>query len=137
MAREIKFRARRSDNGEWVYGFWYKGHRFDDAVKEVPLGNCRLFDCIITPDGIIFDVDPNTLGELTGLHDKNGKEIYEGDILKVICSCGHIENMPVVWGYSGWEVKQKWQHYFTSEKSWFEHMEVICNIYENPELLGS
>jgi len=51
MNRPIKFRAQRSDNKEFVYGFYYKGKRADQNALDVPLGYARLFDCIITEEG--------------------------------------------------------------------------------------
>ncbi len=80
--------------------------------------------------------------QYTGLRDKQGKEIYEGDILRIVCSCGHGENLPVEWrdGHNGYFARAEWQHNWDNnqlELNWTERAtEVIGNIYGNPELLN-
>jgi uncharacterized phage protein (TIGR01671 family) len=78
MNREIKFRGKRIDNGEWVYGYLV-GKAFDGTSKIIDIG--------IQKDGCYpVEVDPETVGQYTGEHTRlsgKGKEIWEGDRVKV------------------------------------------------------
>lgn len=138
--RNILFRGKRLDNGEWVYGYF---------VKYQPCASEDKFVCGIVPTYAsalyLIEVDPETVGEYTGLEDKNGTKIFEGDIVYVTPS----ENQTEIYlsGYCQvcYEdkfacfvlVSNKDSHATAVTFSAFadSDIEVVGNIYGNPELL--
>jgi len=129
--REIKFRALAAVNDkhsgikkcDMVYG------QFIQSGVDVP--------CIIFGDGEQIEIDRKTLGQLTGLEDKNGKDIYEGDL--ITNGSGRIGR--VLWhDISGsWDSEAQspdGTHVGFNTFHWKDMIEVIGNIHQHPELIG-
>lgn len=156
--RELRFRAKRLDNGEWVEGANiltlnteepFDAYMFaaGDAVytqEGDTFGNLR----IIT--GKLYKVNPDTVGQFTDLTDSHGKKIFEGDIVKLTDkNYGTEWTAQVVFGNPYSEYSWGWNFQHIGKKPqvntdillWVEmeevgvQCEVIGNIHDNPELL--
>nr|DAO22384.1 MAG TPA: YopX protein [Caudoviricetes sp.] len=133
MNREIKFRGKSID--EWVYGMLCKVNEGDTEHGEPIKYKIQTDEKEYGEYVNCFITDENTIGQYTGLHDKNGKEIYEGDIVKIKYRDEDIGK--VIYEHNGFSIdvtnmnKNYWRVSFVNN-----FIEVIGNIYENPELLG-
>lgn len=131
MNREIKFRGKdiENENG-WRYG----------SLVVYPDGNCVIVEFDKDENELSYDVYPETVGQFTGLYDKNGKEIYEGDIGKTK-EYGKFLGDKNFSGYDHFEVLlENGGFRLENEKRIFNltnnsHIEVVGNIHDNPELL--
>ena len=142
--REIKFRGKRIDNNQWVYGHYFISPLTDENSGTTPdvgwfflTGEKR--HCI-SSDGVVYVVIPETIGQFIGKFGKNGKEIYEGDITN------WCDNYPSIVRFNsegnteccGFELEEKgnedgvrW-HTF---QAYTNPIIVLGNIFDNPELL--
>ena len=128
--REILFRGKRCDNGEWVEGFYVRAdhHWHNNGIHK------DWIICGASANGGWFAlhnkyaVKKESLGQLTGLTDKNGKKIFEGDIIEWDeLEWGSKHREVVTWDYNLFAIKKD---------DWGEWCEVIGNIHDNPELIG-
>ena len=134
--REILFRGKRTDKGEWAEGYYI--HRPTAVCIGESNPSCIWVPPVDPDDSTkIFEVFSETVGQFTGLTDKNGRKIFEGDIIK--CKVHEI---------NGYRVRRGVVEYHgvgfimnLDPNSWYDQKnisfdcEVIGNIYDNPELL--
>lgn len=135
--REILFRGKRKNNGKWVYGF-YALFASNKGLKH------GIYTGTETGCVIPYEVDPETIGQFTGLTDRNGKKIFEGDIVKEWSSHWktplktEINIYEVVCEYLGSLHLIRKTEYGENSTPLYRRsvVEVIGNIYDSPELLG-
>ena len=139
--REILFRGKRTDCDAWVEGDLIQAFRGNQ------LSSCSIMPN--TPTAYCWKIDPKTVGQYTGLTDKNGKKIFEGDIVKCTDTINDFEfNAVVEFGNPNGEYNWGYQLKFISgEESNFDilcwvdmeetgaYIEVIGNIDDSPDLL--
>lgn len=134
--REILFRGKRVDNGEWVFGSYVFEPRRKGAFGQTISELDRERHYIVSKKNYEFwEVLPKTVGEYTGLTDENGKRIFEGDIVTYIGEVCIVkwdddtakfvlENENLVCDF-----EEVWCNRFKLK------IEVIGNVHDNPELL--
>jgi uncharacterized phage protein (TIGR01671 family) len=151
--REYKFRGKRKDNGEWVYGDLLHHSHWKDGSYWI-----RYFDeehqCFVS-----VKVDPDTVGEFAGRYDKNGNEVYEKDIVAFEVWHGGVEHIIAEMEAEKQGKKINWVRphvilfnkygafcmkpiEFIDDESWYgyeipdaDKIEIIGTVHDNPELL--
>lgn len=131
--REILFRGKRKDNGEWVEGAFYAYYDFKRTIVQIlkDRTNGR-------PD--TYEVIPETVEQYTGLTDKNGTKIFEGDILcerppmNKTAYIGYVtyDDELAVWRFM---IKNDTRYNGVLLGSYSNSYKIIGNIHDNPELL--
>lgn len=138
MSREILFRAKKVNDGEWVYGYIVKKHGLYFLYDIKNSDTCRQNNYLVEED---------TICQYTGLTDKNGKKIWEGDIIKYhfgevyapvkfgeYQSCFDSTSTSHVGFYVDWDKN----HNFRKDLGYWIKLvdaEVVGNVFDNPELL--
>ena len=141
MTREIKFRGKDILTDKWVYGdLLHLGNAYAivTSYEEEDLEVNPISDRLEIRVEDIAGVYPETVGQFTGLLDKNGKEIYEGDVIIEKLRRARKDGERLVICFDGFEWQGKNANGATTSLSLlleYHTIEVIGNIHDNPELL--
>lgn len=118
--RTIKFRGKDKLSGEWYYGNLYDRDTLGRTHISAPFRTC-------------YRIDPNTVGEFTGLYDRTYKEIYEGDIVKVTSEAITYMARVIFMGGCFCLIARDKGRTFDGLDT--EEIEIVGNAHDNPELL--
>ena len=137
MEDRYLFNGKRLDNGEWVQGALFNGESHCIIGQEIKFSPYTEHECKI----VGYEVDRDTICQCTGLKDKNGKMIWENDILVGYLDDMYPENATyaqVIWDKNGFYTKEQYSDDISLMDEFDEkHFEVCGNIFDNPELLES
>ena len=135
--KEIICSGKRIKDGKWIEGFYVKFYSNGEAEENHMIFTINEAEKSSQP----YNVDPETVCRCTGLTDKNGRKIFEGDIVKQFADCNESGKdlyyfYQIRWNkeycaFDGYEIYTKETFLFPD----LEDIEVVGNIYDNPELL--
>ena len=135
--REILFKAKRKDNGEWVEGYYLNVAKINHFICTGKIKLNGVVKGILAPE--MYAIDPNTICQYTGLTDKNGKKIWENDILKAHLDESYPQDITyskIIWSECRFCINENHSSNIeTLEKRDAEYFEVCGNIFDNPDLL--
>ena len=139
MSDRFLYKAKRKDNGEWVKGYY----------SVTPKGRCHICNkCVNPPDSdpmwqgvlITYEVDPSTVCQCTGIKDKNGKLIWENDILSAHFDSNYPDDVTyakVAWKENGFRAieNESVDFPYLLKEDCAEYWENVGTFFDNPELL--
>ena len=145
MEDRYLFKAKRVDNGEWEIGNLITNvfFRLGQSIPYILCPDKAEYDCFedFTEENGIFEVRPDTICQCTGLKDKNGKLIWENDIMVAYLDEDYPEDetyIRIMWRENGFcSIENGSEDITPIDKFDREHFEVCGNIFDNPELLES
>jgi len=140
IQRTIKFRGLRTDGVGWAYGYFVKTPittEFNCTGQFLDSGGQGRF-VIVTKEGVAHEIDPETVGQWTGITDDKVEEIYDGDLvsIKIHLPTDDKKIGKIFWNKTMCRFSIKTEEdVYKLENCLFNNIEVVGNIHQNPEIL--